>query len=44
MSSFYDCAFAFPLTVLVYGGFCPVSFDIGDVSSQLVSARVRLFS
>ena len=41
--SFNDCAFSFLLTFVVFVGFFPVSFDIGDVSSQLVSARVISF-
>ena len=43
-SSFNDCAFSCLFTFLVFFlGFFPISFDIGDVSSQLVNARVILF-
>ena len=42
--SLNDCAFSLLLTFLVSVGFFPVSFDSGDGSSQLVSARIILFT
>ena len=39
-----NCAFSFLLTFgLFFVGFFPVSFDVGDVSNMLVTARVILF-
>ena len=43
-SSLNDRAFSFLLTSLFFVGFFPVLFDIGDVSNQVMSARVLYYS
>ena len=42
-SSLNDCAFSSLLTFLALSCFIPVSFDIGDVSNNLMNAHVILF-